>query len=203
MATDLEFGGTPAPEPIINKPKKTRPNPEKMDELIKDGKTPDQFLSSYDYDETQRNVIVFRKPTIRDLQIYDVCKFESGEWGIITAMRSFQQIYMENVLYQFGKGYSTNVKEMNDRNLMKMPDTLSRSDNAGNIKPDAAHELQVLMFHAKIRSFEDMLSLLKCSTTKPVKTYVKIQHVKDVVEIHKNLFQMYYDLVTEKPKTTT
>lgn len=181
--SELEFGGptpqkknTKAPVPI-----------EIINNGIRDEKIPEQFLSVYEYDPDHcEDVIVFRKPTLRDIQVYDVCKFENGQYGIIIGIRSQTAIACGKHLYNYGAGWG-NCLEYTTRTPMKLPkfyplETQSTSEFENH------KELQVLYIPNTVKTLPDAINYIGKALQEGRKFMAHQGRITDVCEIHKNIY---------------
>ena len=186
--SELEFG---APMPKQN-PKYGKPSPEKMDELIQAGKTPEQFLSSYDFDETQRDVIVFRKPTIRDIQINDVCEFDNGVFGVIVGIRSITMDLFRLLIYQFGIGFSTNKQHsLTMKSPIHFTDSIKKERGDAGPNPIDAQELQIIAIPGA-SSIKDVKTTILQTMQSPRSYETYTIPVSAIKAIYKNIWEEIY-----------
>lgn len=186
--SNLEFG---APSPK-QKPEYGKPSPEKMDELIQSGKTPEQFLSSYNFDETQRDVIVFRKPTIRDIQINDVCEFDNGVFGVIVGIRAITMELYRLLVYQFGMGFATNKRHnLTLKTPIHFTDTIKKERKDTGMNTNEVNELQIIAIHGA-SSIKEVKSAILQSMQSPKSYDTYTMPVSAVKAIYKNVWEEMY-----------
>lgn len=159
-----------------------KPNPEQMDELVANGKTPEQFLSSYEFDETQRDVIVFRRPNERDVQIYDICKFDDNVYGIVVAISSYQFNKISNVTYNF-KHFQKYFCEVQKTGLNNKRGDKEQQNDAYQ------YTLSVVCLQDKAKA--DSLITLKNRIvgSNSYNIIMKYYQSSNIVEIHKNFYK--------------
>lgn len=171
----MEFGGEE-----LNTSSKI--NPDTLDKKIREGKTPEQFLSNYDFDENQRDVIIFRPPTLRDIQLYDVVKTKDGFYGLVIAMQTYAYASIRKSCYNF-LPFSHNItkndkinpsNELYEYNYPDADNLITKQIEI--IRPINDNNAKNLEF---MKTFVNSTSRINC--------YVVSYRVTDICEIHKNI----------------